>query len=141
MFEIRRWNLDTPESLRGLIGHVNRIRRDNPALQSDHRLRFHPTTNDRLLAFSKSSGKDGETILVVVNLDPFHTHSGWLEWPAEEFLQRPGRAYQMHDLLTDNRYLWTGRRNFVRLDPQVSPAHVFRLRRKIGSERNIDHFM
>ena len=32
----------------------------------------------------------------------------------------------MHDLIGDNRHLWSGRRNFIELNPLVSPAHVFR---------------
>ena len=53
---------------------------------------------------------------------------------------RENETYQVHDLLTDARYLWTGRLNFVRLDPQTNPAHVFRIRRKAGSEENFDYF-
>ena len=108
-FEIRRWELNAPESLRGLIAKVNRVRRENPALRSNHRLRFHPVDNDCLLAYTKSAGKDGtDIILVVVNLDPYHTHSGWVELPVEEFLADPRKTYQMHDLLTGARFLWNG---------------------------------
>jgi starch synthase (maltosyl-transferring) len=46
----------------------------------------------------------------------------------------------MHDLLSDARYLWQGRRNYVSLDPQRSPAHVFRLRRHVATERDFDYF-
>jgi len=47
----------------------------------------------------------------------------------------------MHDLLTGARYLWTGSRNFVRLDPNGAPAHVFRLRRRVRREADFDYFM
>ena len=60
--------------------------------------------------------------------------------PLEDFGLHEGETYQVHDLLTDARYLWTGRLNFVRLDPQTNPAHVFRIRRKAGSEENFDYF-
>jgi starch synthase (maltosyl-transferring) len=39
----------------------------------------------------------------------------------------------VHDLLSDARYTWQGGRNFVQLDPNVVPAHVFRLRRRAGA--------
>jgi starch synthase (maltosyl-transferring) len=46
----------------------------------------------------------------------------------------------MHDLLTGARYLWNGRRNFVSLDPARVPAHVFRVRRRVHTERDFDYF-
>jgi starch synthase (maltosyl-transferring) len=36
-------------------------------------------------------------------------------------------AYQVHDLLTEARYVWRGSRNFVQLDPSILPAHIFRV--------------
>jgi starch synthase (maltosyl-transferring) len=36
----------------------------------------------------------------------------------------------MHDLLADARYLWSGSRNYVELDPQRIPAHIFRIERR-----------
>jgi starch synthase (maltosyl-transferring) len=47
----------------------------------------------------------------------------------------------MHDLVTGARYLWSGARNFVQLDPTRVPTHVFRLRRRMHSERDFDYFM
>jgi starch synthase (maltosyl-transferring) len=49
-------------------------------------------------------------------------------------------SYQMHDLLSDARYTWRGESNYVRLDPGVCPAHIFRLRKKIKTERDFDYF-
>jgi starch synthase (maltosyl-transferring) len=34
-YEIRRWDLERPESLREFIALVNRIRRESPPLQQD----------------------------------------------------------------------------------------------------------
>ena len=56
--------------------------------------------------------------------------------PLEEFGLREGEAYQMHDLLTDARYVWHGRRNYIELNPHLEQAaHVFRLRRAAGNGR------
>ena len=85
--------------------------------------------------------KSAETILTVVNLDPHHRHYGWLELPLEEFHLDPRRTYQMHDLLADARYLWQGPRNYVELDPAKMPAHIFRLRRHVRTERDFDYFL
>jgi starch synthase (maltosyl-transferring) len=140
-FEIRRWELDSAQSLSGLIAQINRIRRENPALRSNHRLRFHPVDNDCLLAYTKTAEDGTDIILTVVNLDPHHVHSGWLTLPVEEFLSQPGKTYQMHDLLTEARYLWSGARNYVELNPGKLPAHIFRLRQHVRTEREFDYFM
>ena len=68
-------------------------------------------------------------ILVVVNLDPLYTQSGWVEVPIEDFGEMDADSYQVHDLLTDTRYIWHGKRNYVALHPGVQPAHILRVRR------------
>jgi starch synthase (maltosyl-transferring) len=52
-----------------------------------------------------------------------------------------GQSYQFHDLLTDSRYIWYGGKNTVELNPQVVPAHIFRLRRHVRREQDFDYFM
>ena len=140
-YQIRHWNLRDPRSLADLIARVNRIRRENPALQSDWSLEFHPIDNDELVCYSKRTEDLSNIVLVVVNLDPHHMQSGYVELPLERFGLEPSRPYQLHDLLTGARYLWHGPRNYVALDPQRSPAHVFRLRRHVATERDFDYFM
>jgi starch synthase (maltosyl-transferring) len=61
--------------------------------------------------------------------------------PPEEFGLRPGEPYQVHDLLTQARYLWNGESNFVRLDPSAAAAHIFRLRKRVRSEQDFDYFI
>jgi starch synthase (maltosyl-transferring) len=80
-------------------------------------------------------------VLTVVNLDPYNTQSGWLELDLDALEIDAERTYQVHDLLSDQRYQWRGRRNYVMLDPQRMPAHVFRLRRHLRSERDFDYFL
>jgi starch synthase (maltosyl-transferring) len=124
-YQLRDWDLERPDSLRHLIGRLNRIRRAHRALQSNASLTFHPTDNDHLLCYSKQ-GPD-EAIVVVVNLDPHHTHAGFVELDLA-LLGVDGPSYVAHDLVSDARYSWIGPRNFVSLDPHVFPAHVFRVR-------------
>ncbi len=140
-YEIRSWDIDRRDSLKELIARINRIRGQNPALQSDWSLRFHPVDNDQLLCFSKNSEDLSNVILVVVNLDPYHTQSGWVELPLEALGLEPDQGYQMHDLLGDGRYLWRGSRNFVEVDPHVVPAQLFLLRHWVRTEMNFDYFM
>jgi starch synthase (maltosyl-transferring) len=140
-YEIKVWDTDRPDSLREFIALVNRIRRESPPLQADEGLRFHPVDNDQLIAYSKSAEDRTGTILVVVNLDPRHTQSGWVELPLEEFGLEPASPFQGHDLLSGARFLWQGRRFYVELDPLAAPAHIIRLRRRVRSEKDFDYFM
>jgi starch synthase (maltosyl-transferring) len=121
-YEIKRWQRDRADSLAPLIQKLNQIRRENVALQSDWSLQFHPTDNDQLLAYSKEN--EFNLILVVVSLDPRFPQSGWIDFAPGE-----GRAYEVEDLLGGGRYAWNGRSNFVSLNPQTLPAHVFRVLR------------
>jgi starch synthase (maltosyl-transferring) len=140
-YEIRHWDLNASQSLQDLITRVNRIRHENPALQSNDRLEFHPVDNDNLIAYTKTTEDGTDTVLTVVNLDPHHTQSGWISLHLAEFLPDLRAAYQMHDLLTGARFLWKGARNYVELNPQYSPAHIFRLRQFVRTEREFDYFM
>jgi starch synthase (maltosyl-transferring) len=140
-FERRVWPRDAAESLADYIGVLNRARRDNPALQTDAGLRFLHIDNDQLIAYAKVSGDGGNIVVCVVNLDPHHTQSGWLELDPDSFGLAPGQAYQMHDLLSDSHFLWHGARNYVSLDPARSPAHVMQLRSRMRREHDFDYFL
>jgi starch synthase (maltosyl-transferring) len=140
-YEIKHWDLERPDSLKEFIGRINRIRRENPALQSDWNLIFHPIDNDQLICYSKQTEDLSDFILVIVNLDPHHVHAGWVELPLADLGLDPRQPYQVHDLLSGARYLWTGPRNYVEVDPRIVPAHIFRLRRRIRTERDFDYFM
>jgi starch synthase (maltosyl-transferring) len=140
-YQIRRWDIGNPTSLKGLISRVNQIRRENPALQSDWSLRFHPLDNDQLIAYSKATEDLSDVILVIVNLDPRYKQSGWIDVPLDDFKLDPQQSYQVHDLLTDARYLWHGSRNYVELNPLILPAHIFKVRRRLRTERNFDYFL
>ena len=140
-YEIRQWNLDHPDSLRELIGSVNRIRRENPALQSDWSLRFHEIANDQLLCYSKRTSDWSNIILLVVNLSPHHVHSGWVELDLQSLGLDAEHPFQVHDLLTNAHYMWQGPRNYIELDPHSVPAHIFRIRRRIHTERDFDYYL
>ena len=120
---------------------MNRIRRDNVSLQHDWNLRFHPVDNGEIICYSKSSQDFSEIIVVVVNLDAYHTQSGWVELPLEEMGLDPRHPYQVHDLLSGARYLWHGARNYVEIVPATAPGHIFRLRRRVRTERDFEYFL
>ena len=140
-YQLRTWDLDSPNSLAGLIARVNQIRRENPALQADLSLSFHAVDNEQIIAYSKMSDDLLNIVVVVVNLDPQRTQSGMVELPLDLFHLDPGQPYQMHDLLTDAKYVWRGPRNYVELNPQKLPAHIFCIRRRVRTENGVDYFV
>jgi starch synthase (maltosyl-transferring) len=126
-YELKQWELDRRDSLRELFTLLNRIRRAHPALQRNGNVTFHNIESDQLLAYSRRSIDGTDVVLTVVNLDPFHAHSGWLEVPAEQF--HLGGNFEAHDLLSDKHFAWQGSRAYIELDPSGMPAHVIEFRR------------
>jgi starch synthase (maltosyl-transferring) len=140
-YQIRTWDRDSPDSLRELITLVNKVRHENPALQSDRGLRFHQTENDHLIAYTKSTPDLADVVLTVVNIDPHHTQAGMISLPIEELGIRRDRGYQAHELLSGARYLWNGPRNYVEINPHSIPAQIFRFRRRLRSEHDFEYFL
>jgi starch synthase (maltosyl-transferring) len=140
-FELRTWSRDSAESLAEFIGVLNRARRDHPALQADAGLHFLPIDNDQLIAYAKVSADRSSTVVCVVNLDPHHVQSGWIEIDPQALGLEALQTYQMHDLISGTYFLWHGRRNYVSLDPQRTPVHVMHLRARMLRENDFDYFL
>ncbi len=140
-FQLRSWNLEDPSSLRDVITLVNRVRRENTALQQTNRIAFHRTDNDAVMAYSKRSEDGASVVLVVVNLDPRHKHGAWVELDLAELGIAPGESFQVHDVFSDSRYFWNGARNYIELDPLLFPATLFVVRRKVRSEHDFEYFL
>jgi starch synthase (maltosyl-transferring) len=140
-YQLRHWDWERTNVFREFIALVNRVRRENPALQFDHRLRFHFTDNDHILFYSKTTADLSNIVLVVVNVDPHHIQSGYVRVPLGDFALQPDDAYQVQDLLTGSYFLWHGEANYISLDPRSAAAHILRLRRKARTERDFDYFV
>jgi starch synthase (maltosyl-transferring) len=140
-YQLRSWDRNRSSSLKEFIARVNRIRRENTPLQSDHNVSFHTVDNDTIIAYSKTNDSGTESVLVVANVDPHYTQSGWITIDLRSLGLPAETAFQMDDLLSGARYLWRGARNFVSLDPQHAPAHIFRVRRRVRTERDFDYFL
>jgi starch synthase (maltosyl-transferring) len=135
-YEIRRWDRSAGDSIALLITLVNQIRRDNPALHSDGSLHFHPVDNPNILCYSKSSG--GNRILVAINLDPTQEQAGWIDLNLKQLAIPHNQNFEIEDLLTGIRYHWHDRSNYVSLNPQVMPAHIFHLIPSSSGETTLD---
>jgi len=126
-YEIRVRDWNRPGHIKELVARVNQIRRENPALHGDWSLAFHATDNPHLIAYSKHSDDRANVVFTVVNLDPFNVQHGWVRAPTTDWPVPRGGPCAMHDLLTEERFEWRGEWNYIRLEPGVRPAHVFRV--------------
>src|SRR5882724_594010 len=126
-YKERDWN--APGNIKDWIARLNKIRKENRALQLYTNLRFHDAENDAILCYSKMTAARDNIVLVVVNLDPHRKQNSFVYVPIESFGQMESDVYQVQDLLSGATYTWRGRRNYVELDPDIQPAHVFLVRR------------
>jgi starch synthase (maltosyl-transferring) len=140
-YQIRHWDLERADSLRPLMTRVNTIRKENEALQSDWSLKFQYADNDQLICYSKESDDRSNLILVVVNLDPRHTQAGFVTLPLDQLEIPPDRGYEAEDLLTGERYLWHGPRNYVELNPASRSGHVLKIHRRLKVETDFEYFL
>lgn len=128
-YQLRQRDWNAPGNIKDWISRINQIRKQNRALQMYTNLRFYQADNDAILFYGKMTPARDNIILVVVNLDPFRKETSFVHVPIEEFGQTERGEYQVQDLLTDARYTWRGRQNYVELDPEIQPAHIFLVRR------------
>jgi starch synthase (maltosyl-transferring) len=140
-YEIRHWDLERPDSLQPLITRVNEIRNKNPALQNDWSLKFHFTDNEQLLCYSKESDDRANLLLMVINLDPGYTQAGFVSLPLLELEIPLDRSYEAEDLLSGERYLWQGPRNYVELNPSQRSGHILRIHRRLKVETVSEYFL
>ncbi len=127
-YEIRQRNRNKPGSLVPLITALNRIRRENRALQSNASLHFHFIDNPNLICYSKATPDYENTILVVVNIDSFNEQIGWTRLDLDRLGVSANESLLVEDLLSGAQYTWRDR-NYVALRPGVQPAHIFRVSR------------
>ncbi len=140
-YEIRSWDRSARGSLRDLVTRLNRVRRENPALQSFRNVVFHPTDNDFILFYERATADLADVLFVAVNLDPFHVQSGRAAVDLERLGIRPDEPYLVHDLLNEDRFLWQGPSAPLSLDPLALPVQVLRVHRHLHREQDFDYFM
>ena len=100
---------------------LNKIRREQPALQDLRSLRFHPTSDDSVIAYSKRVGSN--VIAVVCLLDPHHEHSAMVYWDTTSWGIDPSEAFIARDHVTNTSWTWH-RETYVRLNPWENVAHI-----------------
>ena len=140
-YEIKHWNRSRPHNIRAVVERVNRSRRQNPSLQETNNIRFCEIDNNVMIAYYKATQDLSNITIMVVNLDPFHKQAGHVTLPLEELGIEPKQPYLLHDELSNDKYIWQGRTNYIELDPRVMPAHILILYRHLRKEQDFDYFM
>ncbi|MEO6952688.1 MAG: maltotransferase domain-containing protein [Polyangia bacterium] len=128
-YELKFRDYDAPGNLKAFIARINTIRRENPALHRLVPIEFVWTESEHILAYARSNADKSNVILVVVNLDPIAEHHGRCYVAPEVVGVQPGERYTVNDLLSGQHYEW-GQDNYVALDPNDEPAHIFRIERR-----------
>ncbi|HSZ48897.1 MAG TPA: alpha-1,4-glucan--maltose-1-phosphate maltosyltransferase [Streptosporangiaceae bacterium] len=110
------------------ITRLNEIRRAHPALHWLRNLRFHYSDQPDILCFSKRTSPEQagapDTVLVVVNLNATGAREATVWLDGDALGVDAGAGFSVTDELTGQSYDW-GQSNYVRLDPAVTPAHIF----------------
>lgn len=140
-FKPRDWEAAEPLGITQLITQLNHIRRFHPALQRLRGTRVHPTSSDGLMCFSRHVPAEhsptgvADTIIVVVNLNPFEAKDGMvyldvasLGFGPQDIPGDDAPFFAVHDELSGATFGW-GKANYVRLDPNEGrSAHVLHVR-------------
>lgn len=144
-FQLRPRDFDAAvergESLAPYITRLNRIRKDHPALGDLQNLTLQNSTDDAIVAYSKTKTveRDGEqvrdTVIVVLNTDPHSAREAtvWLDLDSLDLRDQDFNvdgSFWVDDLISGASWKW-GTHNYVRLDPYVEPAHVLSVRRGV----------
>lgn len=126
-YEIKHWNWNQYTRIGDIITRVNRIRKENAALQSTWNIQLLETSNDQIIAYLKTDDETANRLLIVVNLDVFNTQGAHVRVPLTKLNIGYNEPYQVKDLLGGGKYHWLNDFNYVELNPYQMPAHIFKI--------------
>lgn len=119
-YKVHHWH---EPGIKDFIRRVNLAREAHPAMQEYDNLRFHYAENTNLMVYSKKLEKD--VILCIANMDMHHAQEGTIALNMQELGLSEDAFFFVKDLITDESFVWRGSQNFVRLDPNKAPGHLF----------------
>ena len=125
-FQIAHYDWNIQNKLTTLIGRINTIRREQPALQQTNNIKFCDLENDNLIAFYKWNQDRYNELLIIISLDAYYAQQGNVRLPMEDLNVPHGHAVQVQDLVTGSSYNWHHEWNFVELHPAL-PFHIFKI--------------
>lgn len=126
-YEVRQYDWKRTNRMTDIMALLNKIRKENAALQSTWNVQFCAIENPNLIAYLKATDDLSNIILTVVNLDPHGQQSGYVNLPKDRLKLGDKINVKLHDMVTDEHYTWTQEWNFVQLNPHKMLFHLFKL--------------
>jgi len=126
-YEIKHWPWHEYTRIGEIITMVNRIRKENKALQSTWNIELSETTNEQIICYTKTDRKSGNSLIIAVNLDVNNRQAAYVKIPLQHLNLAPGQSYRVHDLLSGSTYRWQDEWNYIELNPFEMPAHIFKI--------------
>jgi starch synthase (maltosyl-transferring) len=126
-YELKNWNIYDEKSLSPLIKKINKIRKQNSVFSNLKNLRFHPTENENLIAYSNFTHEEGFLILTIVNLSSTDKQEGLLHFGQNQHGYSSNDEFEVEDLLNDKVFSWQGETHYIALDPHETCAHLLRM--------------
>ena len=127
-YQLRQRDWQAPGNIIAEISQLNRIRRENPALQSVQGLRFYNAFNEQVLWYGKATPGLENFILVAVSLDPHNVQETLFEVPLWEFGMNDDGAFAVEELIRGLHFNWYGKLQHWRFVPWELPFAIFRVR-------------
>jgi starch synthase (maltosyl-transferring) len=124
--KVRNWN--EPGNIKTYIGHLNWVRRCNPALLQTANLRFAQIGDGEVIGFVKESVDGDNAVAVAIALAKDGPREFWFHF-GDIDIGPPGarqRVKAIENLITGERHMleWGGVR--LRIDQEQDPALLFR---------------
>ena len=126
-YEIRSWDFDKPDNIRGDIQFINRLRREHKALQDFTNLTFYNAWNDNIIYYGKRTADLSDFLLFHVCLDPHNQQGADFEVPLWEFGLPDDASIEVEDMVTGHHFTWHGKYQHIQLDPFYKPYAIWRL--------------
>jgi starch synthase (maltosyl-transferring) len=126
-YQLKAWNWNDPANIREDIKRMNTLRRDHPALQQSTNVKFYNAWNDNILYYGKATRDLDDFLLFAVNLDPHARQGAHFEIPLWEFGLSDEASIEAEDLVSGQRFSWTGKVQHMLLDPEQNPYMIWRL--------------
>lgn len=128
-YEIKHHHWNRVTRLKDIITIVNKARKDNKALQSTWNYEVCEIHNDALMAYFKMTPDRSNMILCIVNLDSDHQQAGYVRLPFEKMgiTNMDHVRIKLFDMVSEDTYYWWQEWNFVQIDPNRLPFHLFKI--------------
>ena len=125
-YETRHYDWSYRNQLTDVISLVNKIRKENPALQDTYNIHFTGTDNDQIMSYVKLTADKSNIIWCIVNFDVNNTQWAHVEVP-KQILGIENVQLKVHDLMTNETYYWFNDWNYIELNPHKCPMHILKV--------------